>query len=128
LAVIPNYYTIESIDLADTVNCLGSADIIDYAVRRGWYDPSSGRPFSFRLAYADPLSLTDIKNIARHWQGINQIAEHPYSLNEKLPSLSSQWKNIHGKVVPDFGDRAENTAFSHCRSKVDPHVVNVHLF
>jgi dipeptidase len=40
VAPIPNCYTIQGIDLRDTVNFLGSPDIIEYAITRGWYDPA----------------------------------------------------------------------------------------
>lgn len=124
LAVLPNYYTIEGIDLADTVNCLGSADLIEYAVRRGWYDPSSGHPFSFRLAYADPLSLADIKNIARQWQGVSRMAEHPYGLYEKLPfAVKPKEKISSGMLFLILSDHYENTGLQPLpRSTMDPHV------
>ena len=51
VVLLPNVHIITDVDLADTLNCLGSPDVIDYAVERGWYDPDSGRPFSFRAAY-----------------------------------------------------------------------------
>lgn len=65
IAVIANNYTIEGIDLKDTVNFLGSKDIVRYARRRGWYSPKRDGEFSFRKAYADPATLADPHNIAR---------------------------------------------------------------
>jgi dipeptidase len=84
-AVIPNYYTIGEVDLSDTANCLASPDLIEYAVKRGWYDPSDNRPFSFRLAYSAPKPLAAVSNIARHWQGINLLSAHHYALNDTMP-------------------------------------------
>ena len=66
IATIPNYYTIGEINLKDTVNFLGSKDIIKYARKRGWYKPRRDGAFSFRKAYADPATLTDSHNIKRH--------------------------------------------------------------
>jgi dipeptidase len=51
VVVLPNVHIITEVDLADTLNYLGSPNVIDYAIERGWYDPASGRPFSFRAAY-----------------------------------------------------------------------------
>ncbi len=45
--------------LKDRKNCLYSKDVIDFAIEKGYYDPSSGRPFSFHEAYcpAPPQKL-----------------------------------------------------------------------
>ena len=66
IMTIPNYYVIGRIDLSDTLNFLGSKDIITYARRRGWYDPARDGEFSFRKAYSDPGVLTDDFNRRRH--------------------------------------------------------------
>ena len=59
IATIAGCYTIGEINLKDTVNYLGSKDIIKYARKRGWYRPRRDGAFSFRLAYANPASLGD---------------------------------------------------------------------
>jgi len=52
VVLLPNVHVIGEIDLEDTDNFIGSpADVKDYAIERGWYDPNSGKPFSFREAY-----------------------------------------------------------------------------
>lgn len=85
VAIIPNYYTIQQIDLQDTLNFLGAPDIVDYAIQRGWYDPNSGKPFNFRQAYGAPLSLAHYSNVARHWAAINLLAETPYDFAARFP-------------------------------------------
>ena len=57
VVVIPNYYTIGEIDLKDTSNFLGSPDIVDYAINRGWYYPDSGEKFHFAKAYTALTSI-----------------------------------------------------------------------
>jgi len=69
VVVLPNVHIIGVMDLADTDNFLGSPDLVDYAVKRGWYEKKgtgpicakhppgrSGKldlsPFSFRRAYS----------------------------------------------------------------------------
>jgi len=86
VAVIPNYYTITRIDLKDTVNFLGSTDIIDYAIQKGWYDPSLGKEFDFRLAYGSEQSLHALWNIPRHMQAINLLSEKQYGYYSQLPT------------------------------------------
>ena len=57
VVLVPNVHVIGEIDLEDTANFIGSpADVKDYAIERGWYDPNSGKPFSFREAYNRPPS------------------------------------------------------------------------
>lgn len=66
IATIPNYYTIGKINLKDTVNFLGSKDIVHYARKRGWYKPRRDGEFSFRVAYSDPATLNSQNNKDRH--------------------------------------------------------------
>ncbi len=76
VAVIANTYTIAEIDLDDRENFLASADLIDYAIERGWYDPADGA-FSFEKAYAAPGSRRHTSNIHRQWTGIRLLAAEP---------------------------------------------------
>jgi len=85
VAIIPNYYTIDYVDLSDTLNYLGSPDIVQYAVNRGWFTPGPGKEFSFREAYSPARILYGIWNIPRHLGGLNLLAERKYSYHEKLP-------------------------------------------
>lgn len=51
-----------------------SADLISYAIQRGWYDPASGAPFSFREAYQSAeRNLTD----PRQWWGQQVLLQEP---------------------------------------------------
>ncbi len=85
VAIIPNYYTINNIDLTDTLNFLGSPDIIDYAIDRGWYDPESDKEFNFRLAYGKPSSINNVRNIAREWGAVNLLSVVNYELSDEFP-------------------------------------------
>lgn len=46
-----NQARIREVPLNDPENCIYSPDIIDFAVKKGFYDPKSGKPFSFVDAY-----------------------------------------------------------------------------
>ena len=85
VAIIPNYYTIQNIDLTDTLNYLGSNDIIDYAITRGWYDSESDKEFNFRLAYGNPNSINHVRNMAREWGATNLLSPIEYELSENFP-------------------------------------------
>ncbi len=86
IAMIANTYSITSIDLDDNDNYLGSADIIEYAVKRGWYDPADG-PFSFEAAYASPTVRVSPDNTHRQWSGLRHVADSslPLPENERMP-------------------------------------------
>ncbi|MCR4427576.1 MAG: C69 family dipeptidase [Firmicutes bacterium] len=53
---IPNQYVIREVDLSDTENFIASPDLIEYAIKRGWYDPADGKPFDFSTAYQAPAT------------------------------------------------------------------------
>ena len=84
VAVIPNYYTITEIDLSDTLNFLGSPDIIEYAMVNGWYDPDEG-PFIFSKVYSAPRSLNSKGNIYRMWRGVNLLSEKNWNIEDEFP-------------------------------------------
>jgi dipeptidase len=55
VVLLPNIHIIgPEADLDDTENVMASPGLVDYAVQRGWYDPSLGRPFSFKDAFNRP--------------------------------------------------------------------------
>lgn len=85
IAIIPNYYTIGEIDLLDTLNYLGSHDIVEYAIERSWYNPITDGEFIFRNAYGDSATQSNIRNIARHWGAINLLVPDQYELNDDFP-------------------------------------------
>ena len=64
---IANTYSIREIDLNDTSNFLCSPDIIDYAMKRGWYNPEKDGKLDFARAYApDDVHKAD-RNTHRAW-------------------------------------------------------------
>ena len=75
---IPNYYVIDKINLNDTLNFLGSKDIIEYATERGWYDPQRDGEFSFRKAYAAPRTFRSSSNTNRHSRVLAALSNGEY--------------------------------------------------
>ncbi len=66
VVVLPNVFILDEVNLADAQNCLGSEDLVEYAAKRGWFDPSGGAAFSFREAcQAAERNRTD----PRQWWG-----------------------------------------------------------
>ena len=85
VVIIPNYYTIGEINLKDTANFLATADIINYAIERGWYNPKLGKPFNFRQAYSARRVLHASWNVPRHWAGLNLLAEKQFGIDDEFP-------------------------------------------
>ncbi|MBC7188273.1 MAG: C69 family dipeptidase [Calditrichaeota bacterium] len=94
VAVIPNYYTIGQVDLADTLNFLGCPDLIDYARERGWYQPERDGAFHFAKAYSKPSQLQHPSNVHRMWRGVNLLADRAYSLDAQFPFACRPKKKV----------------------------------
>lgn len=83
VVILPNVHIIDKVDLNDKDNFAGSPDIIEYAIKRGWYDPSSGKEFSFREAYNPPnVSLRDKRQFQGQSMVTSNVANIP--LDEQL--------------------------------------------
>jgi len=50
--IIPNWSIIKQINLEDKANYRASSNYMQEAIDRGWYNPSSGRPFIWQEAYS----------------------------------------------------------------------------
>jgi len=66
VVLLPNVYVIGKVNLKDTSNFLGSPDLIEYAIEKGWYNPAGGKEFDFSKAYGQQqIRLMD----QRQWRG-----------------------------------------------------------
>ncbi|UCG60074.1 MAG: C69 family dipeptidase [Phycisphaerales bacterium] len=85
VAMVANTYTVRRVDLSDTDNFLGSSDIIDYAMARGWYDPARDGELDFAAVYANPEAASNPSNSGRQWNGLRYVASKPIPLGSDLP-------------------------------------------
>lgn len=99
VAIIPNYYTISTVNLGDTLNFLGSEDLYDYAIERGWFNAEAPGNFNFREAYSDQGNLKSLGNTARHWITINLLSEKQYKLEDEFPFSFVPKKQIELKDI-----------------------------
>jgi dipeptidase len=60
--------------LNDPNNCLYHKDVINFAIKRGYYDPNSGRPFRFCDAYCPPTPKNQRYADARVWSIFRRAA------------------------------------------------------
>ncbi|MEA3450275.1 MAG: C69 family dipeptidase [Bacteroidota bacterium] len=123
VAIVPNYYTIGEINFQDSENFLGSADVIDYAISKYWYNPKSGEPFNFRKAYSTNLNLHASWNIPRHWGGINLLADKKYGLHADFPfAFNAKEKVLINKLQNVLSYHYEETDLETCKAlKKNPH-------
>jgi len=94
IAIIPNYYTITSVDLSDSINFYGSSDLIQYAIKKRWYNPKKDGDFNFRLAYSDEGNLENMGNIVRHWSALNLISEEQLDVKDSFPFSFKPKRNV----------------------------------
>ena len=110
VAVIPNCYTIGEIDLSDTTNFLGSPDIIDYAIQKGWYNPEIDGKFHFAKVYSKPGSRRNPGNVHRMWRGVCLISQKDFQIEDEFPFSIKPKKKISIKdLVRVLRDHYEGT-------------------
>ncbi len=85
VAMVANSYTIRTVNLQNKANFLASADIVDYAKSRGWYNPQTDGPFDFAKVYASPKAATHPNNIGRQWSGLSEVARSKLEPGPNLP-------------------------------------------
>ena len=60
--------------LDDLENCLYSDNVVSFATEKGYYDPSSGKPFSFAGAYDEPTVQSRRYTTTRVWSIFRRAA------------------------------------------------------
>jgi len=108
-AVVANESLIGEIDLDDTENFMASSNVKSLAVKNGWWDPGSGKPFRWDLAYFGKKA-----NSLRTWRALSLVAP-----SQKLKPFQEGYPN---PIKPDkklsildvrkiHGDHFEGTEF-----------------
>ena len=65
---------IRDFPLDDPDNCLYSDNVVSFAIEKGYYDPSSGKPFSFADAYDAPTVQSRRYTATRVWSIFRRVA------------------------------------------------------
>lgn len=113
VAVIANRYTIGEIDLSDPAVCIGSEDVVTFAVENGWYNPDTDGPFNFREVYSKPESRWGIRNIARQWRGVNRLKAKPVPLKGPMPFIFKPARKLSlTDLFDELRDHYEGTEFA----------------
>ena len=90
VAVIPNHYTIHEPDR----KAHGYNELVDYAIRRGWYKPEDGA-FDFKRAYQAEESYAEDKNTHRHVRALQILLDIDLS-----PLLMKEWEPLPFSIKP----------------------------
>lgn len=83
--VNPNHYSIREMNLHNPEQYLASPGLIEYAIRRGWYEPAQEgdyTDFDFAEAYQHPDYVMAPMNVARHLFGFAVAAKIPVDIQK----------------------------------------------
>lgn len=83
-AFIPNYYTIHEINFDDRDNFIVSPDLVEYAQKKGWYDPAQGA-FDFARAYQAEKDWMGPGNTYRSAAGYSILTRSPFWREDRYP-------------------------------------------
>lgn len=117
VVVLANVNIIGEVNLEDTDNFLASPDLIEYAVKRGWYDPESNKPFNYKDAYDKPNKgwfETKYGCDARQWRGQCLVTGKyiPLPVKGNLPFSVKANRKITVQDMRDIlSDHLEGTEF-----------------
>jgi dipeptidase len=98
IVIVPNTSRIREINLDDPENFKASKNYKQVAINRGWYDPSSGKPFIWQEAYAPPPTEGNMNRIwlfhkcfapnLKKYHSFDPISYYPFSIKpEKKVSV-----------------------------------------
>lgn len=117
VVVLANVNIISNVDLEDTDNFLASPALIKYAIKRGWYDPKSGKPFNYKDAYDVPRKgWFEIQYgcDARQWRGQCLVTgkDIPLPVKDNLPFSVNPNRKLTVQDMRDIlSDHLEGTKF-----------------
>jgi len=108
-AVNANESIIGEIDLSDEENFMASSNVTSLAIKHGWWDPKSGEPFRWDLAYTGKKA-----NSLRTWSALNMVAPSqslkPHAEGYPMPLRPDKKLSILD-IRKIHGDRFEGTEF-----------------
>ena len=133
VVLLPNIHIIgREADLSDKENVMASPDLVEYAVERGWYEPSEEKPFSFKDVYGYPPRKNSFRDKygvdPRQWyaQGLVKGKHIDLDSVESLPfSVKPENKMTVASAAEILRSHMEGTEFdtTHNYKKGSPHEI-----
>jgi len=114
VAVIPNHFTIRTIQPGDPDRFMGSRDIIEYAAKNGWYDEAKDGAFDFKKAFDRPSNREPAAdgNALRHWRGLSLVTGREWELGRDYPfSVKPGKKMTSEALMAILRDHYEGTEY-----------------
>jgi len=113
VVVISNRFVIDNVNLEDKRNFMGSSDIIQYAIKRGWYTPKKNGAFNFAAVYSSAESYNARINWLRQWRGVSLLSRDRFNPRDMLPfSFVPRYKLKPGDLFTLLRDHYEETEFA----------------
>ncbi len=104
---------IRQIDLNNPDYFMASDNVFDIAIKYGWWDPHSGKPFEFCYAYA-PKTRTSLATRRREWRVLDLLAQSlgldPNSENYPFSVKPDSLVSVR-KIMEIMRDTFEGTPF-----------------
>jgi dipeptidase len=130
VGITANASRIMEVDLDDPDFFMASDNVLDVAVRNGWWDPDSGEPFRFCYAY-DPEGRRSMAARRREWRVFDLLApsleldpngeNHPFSVKpDTLVTIA--------RLMEIFRDTYEGTDFDMTKNMLVPDPENEGAF
>lgn len=95
-----NCFRFGVVNLDDSENVMHSKDLVDYAVKKGWYDPAKDGPFNFSKVYGHPESLEAHSNQLRHKMSEQMLGgDKLMGISDALGFVRSTYEGLEGRKV-----------------------------
>ena len=107
--VLANRFRIGEIDLKNSTRFLASANLVDYAKQKGWYDPAQG-PFNFERAYGADDGRKAY-NTRREWRGNELLSGRKFNQEENPLTVVPGKKLTPRDIMALLRDHYEGTEY-----------------
>lgn len=104
IVVMPNFYNFHT--LSDCPEMFYSADIVEHAIKKGWYTPAvpgNYSDFDFALAYQDPKEHLGLRNVLRQKHGQRIALGRDWDVEkEGLPFSIPASRKLNPRLIADI--------------------------
>lgn len=118
--VLANRFRIGRINLEDKKNFLACKNLIDYAIKKNWYNPTEG-DFHFSQVYGTSEEIEEDYNSLREWRGNCILAGNDFSEETSPLTFRPEKKVTPQDIMRTYRDHYEGTWYDHGNKNKSPH-------